>query len=128
MGTELDQYRSVTIGQFAGGALEELFQRELGKVLDNIQDPNIPFKPLRGITIQLSFSPDENRETCAVTLSVKSKITPMKNVGGTVFIARRGGITKAYEHNLKQTAMEFDKNVAAIGHLAGVTKPEGRET
>lgn len=117
--SELDQYRSVTIGNFAGGALEELFQRELAKVLDNIQDPNIPYKGSRKITIEVSFQPDENREQCSVSLHCDAKLLPVKGVGSTIFIARRGGTTKAYEHNLKQATMQFDQNVVTIPPVGG---------
>jgi hypothetical protein len=45
----------VNLETFAGGALQEKVDRAMDEVLQNMQDPNTPWKNKRGITIKISF-------------------------------------------------------------------------
>ena len=64
----------------AGGALQEKANAAMRKVLDNMQDPNTPWKNKRAITIKLSFTQNEDRDDTAVELSVDTKLAPVSPV------------------------------------------------
>lgn len=64
----------VDLGELAGGTLQEKFDRELTRVIDNMQDPNTPFGEKRNIQINISFHQTELRDDAKVEISVKSKL------------------------------------------------------
>ena len=64
----------VDLGELAGGTLQEKFDRELTRVIENMQDPNTPFGEKRNITINISFHQTELRDDAKVEISVKSKL------------------------------------------------------
>lgn len=64
----------VDLGELAGGTLQEKFDRELTRVIENMQDPNTLFGEKRNITINISFHQTELRDDAKVEISVKSKL------------------------------------------------------
>lgn len=64
----------IDLSQLAGGTLQEKFDREITKVIDNMQDPNTPFSDKRGITINISFSQNEMRDDAKIEISLKTKL------------------------------------------------------
>ena len=64
----------VDLGELAGGTLQEKFDREITRVIENMQDPNTPFGEKRNITINISFHQTELRDDAKVEISVKSKL------------------------------------------------------
>lgn len=67
---------SVDLKLFAGGALQEKFDRAFHEVLQNMQDPNTPYKVKRGITITIGFTQTEFRDSSTATVEVKTKLAP----------------------------------------------------
>lgn len=74
-------YEKVTLSSLKDGALEELFQYELAKVLDNLADTNTDKKKKRSITINLEMIPNEDMSMVQTTFSVKSSLAPIKPRG-----------------------------------------------
>ena len=64
----------VDLSQLAGGTLQEKFDREITRVIDNMQDPNTPFSDKRGITINISFAQNEMRDDAKIEISLKTKL------------------------------------------------------
>lgn len=64
----------INLTELAGGTLQEKFDREITRVIQNMQDPNTPFGEKRGITINLSFHQNEARNDAKIEISVKSKL------------------------------------------------------
>ena len=64
----------IDLGELAGGTLQEKFDRELTRVIENMQDPNTPFGEKRNIQINISFHQTELRDDAKVEISVKSKL------------------------------------------------------
>lgn len=64
----------IDLAELAGGTLQEKFDRELTRVVENMQDPNTPFNEKRGITISISFHQNELRDDAKIEISVKSKL------------------------------------------------------
>jgi len=70
----------INLDELAGGAVSERFQYELGRVLQNIQDPNTDPKKKRKINLTLTFSADESRDIANVSVQAKSTLAPAKDV------------------------------------------------
>lgn len=66
----------VNLEEFAGGALQEKFDMAMGKVLENMQDPNTPWKNKRSITVKITFQQNEDRDDAQVDVSVEPKTAP----------------------------------------------------
>ena len=64
----------VSLEQMVGGALQEQFTKAFDRVVDNLHDPNTPFKEARKITIELKFTQNEARDDVSCAVSVKEKL------------------------------------------------------
>lgn len=64
----------IDLAEFAGGMLQEKFDREIDNVIRNMQDPNTPSKEKRAITIAVAFQQNEQRDDAKIEISVKSKL------------------------------------------------------
>lgn len=62
----------IDLGELAGGTLQEKFDRELTRVIENMQDPNTPFGEKRNIQINISFHQTELRDDAKVEISVST--------------------------------------------------------
>lgn len=81
----------LSLSTAAGGAAEELFDHELRKVLDNIQDPNTQADAIREVTLRLRIKPNEDRTSAEMTLLVVSKVAGVKPVADLVYMGMRHG-------------------------------------
>ena len=70
----------LSLKDIAGGALQEKANAAMQSVLDNMQDPNTPWKVKRKICITLAFSQNEERDDTAVEVSVGTKLAPVSPV------------------------------------------------
>lgn len=64
----------VDLSKLAGGTLQAKFDRELTRVIENMQDPNTPFGEKRKITISISFAQNEMRDDAKIEISLNSKL------------------------------------------------------
>ncbi len=78
----------VSLGDIAGGALQEIAQEAITEVVANMQDPNTPWKPKRMVTIKLGFTQNEERNDATVQISVEKKTAPVKPVETKFSIGR----------------------------------------
>ncbi|WAH38584.1 replication terminator protein [Alicyclobacillus dauci] len=76
------------LAKMAGGAVQERFDTEFQRVLDNIMDPNTSTKAKRKLQLTLTFATDENREIALVTVDAKSTIAPAVGIA-TKFLMDR---------------------------------------
>lgn len=98
----------VSLEQMVGGALQEQFTKSFGRVVENLHDPNTPFKDARKITIELKFTQNEARDDVSCSVSVKEKLAaqaPMQ----TAFMVGK---------NLK-TGQVFAEEYGRHNHLKG---------
>lgn len=65
---------AVDLNSFAGGSLLEQFEEAFVKVLDNLIDPNTPYKDKRKIIVDISFIQNEERDDMTADISVKTKL------------------------------------------------------
>lgn len=98
----------------AGGALREKADDAMCKVLENMQDPNTPWKAKRQITIKIAFTQNEERDDTAVDLSVEMKLAPVSPVRTRMSIGRdlRDGKIYAEEYGRQikgQMSLELEQ-------------------
>lgn len=70
-----------SILEMARGAITERVDYEMGRVLQNILDPNTKATAKRKITLTVEFTPDDERQTIGVSVTAKSTLaatTPIK--------------------------------------------------
>lgn len=82
----------------AGGALQEKANAAMQKVLENLQDPNTPWKPKRSITMKISFVQNEDRDDTAVEVSVETKLAPVSPVVTRMAIGKDLATGETYAH------------------------------
>jgi len=82
--------RQINLNDFAEGALQEKFDSEFQKVLQNIQDPNTSWKTPRKLTLELKFSTDEERELTLVDIIAKSTLAICKQATAKILIGIDG--------------------------------------
>jgi hypothetical protein len=70
-----------SILEMARGAITERVDYEMSRVMDNIMDANTKPTEKRKITLTIEFTPDDDRQTIAVSVTAKSTLaatTPIK--------------------------------------------------
>lgn len=68
--------KNIQLEEMLGGALQEQFSRSFEKVVENLQNPNTPFKNAREIIIKLKFTQNEKRDDVKCSVSVSEKLAP----------------------------------------------------
>ena len=82
--------KMINLETLADGALAEKVNVALKEVLENIQDPNTDWKIKRGLTIDIKFEAQEDRELALLDISTKTKLAPKKSVGTKIIIGTDG--------------------------------------
>jgi len=70
----------IDFANLADGAVAEITELELQRVLENIHDPNTDHKKVREITIKLKLKSNEKRDVIDVDISTTKKLAPIKSV------------------------------------------------
>jgi hypothetical protein len=86
----MDENRT-SIVQMARGAIMERIDYEMQKIIDNILDPNTKSTAKRKLQLVVEFQPDDNRQTIAVSSTVKSALCPTNPVSTALFISGEDG-------------------------------------
>lgn len=81
---------------FAGGALQEKFDDAMQKVLQNMLDPNTPYKNKRKITVDISFEQNEDRQDVSVNVSVVPKLAAVRPAETRMTIGKDLATGKCY--------------------------------
>lgn len=101
----------VNLETFAGGALQEKFDDAMEKVLQNMMDPNTPWKNKRKILVEVTFEQDETRDDSSVEVSVIPKLAAVKPVKTRLAIGKDLATGKCYAEeygNSIRGQMSFD--------------------
>lgn len=88
------------LSKIADGALQANFSAAFAKVLQNLTDPNTPYKDKRSIQMNLTFVQNEARDDVKCQISVKTKLAPVHPVETAfgVFKDLRAGEVTAEEY------------------------------
>jgi hypothetical protein len=110
----------VDLNTIAGGQLQEKFNREITRVMQNMQDPNTPFGDARSITIKINFKQTEQRDDAKVDISVNSKLAGVINCK-TNFAMGKNLETGEVVIN------EYGKQIPGQMSFTDMIRPEGKE-
>lgn len=108
--------------EFAGGALQEKTNAAMHRVLENMQDPNTPYKVKRGITIKIGFTQNEERNDAMVEMSVETKLAPASPVRTMMSVGRNleNGEVYAEEYGKQiKGQMSLDLNPEPVKEIDG---------
>lgn len=75
-----------SILEMAQGAIMEQVNLEVGKIVDNILDPNTDPKKKRQLSLSVDFAPSADRSTVVITATAKSKLLPNNAVQTTLYV------------------------------------------
>lgn len=109
--------QGVTLDSIAGGALVELFDAELNRILSNITDPNTDTKAKRVMTIQIKFTPNRDRDVADVELTCSAKLAGIMTVSTQLFMGKHKGKLIAVESDPRQSTL-FDEERPALTAVA----------
>lgn len=79
---------TLELQQLAGGSLQEKANAAMISVIENMQDPNTPWKNKRGITIKLSFTQNEDRDDTTLDISVETKLASVTPITTRMIIGK----------------------------------------
>ena len=91
--------------------MQEKFDDAMEKVLQNMTDPNTPWKNKRKITVEVTFEQNEDRDDSSVNVSVIPKLAAVKPVETRMAIGRDLATGKCYAEEYGNTVrgqMSFD--------------------
>jgi|GEM_PF-1687722 len=126
----------VSLSNLGHGAAVEIFDHELIRVLENIQDPNTKPDAVREITLKVKIKPDKARDFGIVEAQVVSKLAPVNPFTTRLFIGHDGEKPTCQEHDPHQLTVkgaieqaragsdEEDGNVTSIDKARGARKGE----
>ena len=86
-----EQLDKKSILEMSMGAILERVDYEMGKVLDNIMDPNTKATGKRKITVGLELIPAADRKTLTVLTTAKSALVPTEPITTSLFITSAPG-------------------------------------
>ena len=66
----------IQLQQMVGGALQEQFEKSFLRVIENLSDPNTPFKDCRKILVELKLTQNEARDDVNCAIKVSEKLAP----------------------------------------------------
>lgn len=121
-------HMGINLQDLAGGALQEKTDQAFSKVLQNMQDPNTPWKNKRKLTISLSFEQNEERTDVTCDIAVDVKLAAVKPVStkfctekdldtGRIFAQEYGPGIKG-QMSFKDMPQELDTQAAFINGQA----------
>jgi len=109
--------QGITLASLGGGALSELFEAELARVLANIADPNTDQKTKRVISIAVAFKPSRDRDVADVEVKCASKLAGINTVSAVVYMGRHQGKLVAVENDPRQQQL-FDNEASRLAAVA----------
>jgi hypothetical protein len=115
----------VSLATLKGGAAIEAVDHALGEVWDNILDPNTAPRAKRSVTLKLTFSPTEDRESAGCNIEIASKLAPQAPMTAQIIVDQEDGRAVAAEFGRRNPGQhtlegvyEEAKNVTPIKKTA----------
>ena len=68
----MEQTKARSLKDMANGAIKERLDYEMGRVIQNISDPNTKATAKRTITVKITLEPDEERQHVEVSATASS--------------------------------------------------------
>lgn len=111
----------VDLKELVGGALQEQFEKSFEKIVENLQNPNTPYKNNREITIKLKFAQNEKRDDVKCAIQVSEKLAPQAPMETSFSIGKDLRTGELY-------AEEYGKQVKGQIHMNDFQKSFDEET
>ena len=83
----MNEITKKSILEMANGGFLEQVNYKVADVIDNILDPNTAATAKRKMTMTVTFVPDGDRQTIAVSCEVKSALAPTHPVMTSLYVA-----------------------------------------
>lgn len=114
----------IELRELVGGALQEQFAKSFEKIVENLQNPNTPYKNSREITIKLKFTQNEKRDDVKCGILVTEKLAPQSPMETSFAIGtdlRTGEVyAKEYGKQVKgQISMNMETPAAKVDEETG---------
>ena len=101
----------VTLNNIGNGAAKELFDYELQRVLENIEDSNTDPTKVREITMKFKMKPSADREVIITEILAVSKLVPDVPFSLTMYPQKeKGGDLVAYQKDPNQYELDDIKD------------------
>lgn len=115
---------NIELRELMGGALQEQFAKAFERVIENLQNPNTPYKAMREITVKLKFTQNEQRDDVKCGISVTEKLaahSPMETSFAIGKDLRTGEVfAKEYGKQVRgQLAMDMETTAAKVDAETG---------
>lgn len=122
--------KTFSIDTLAGGAVKERLSQAIQEVMENIADPNTPWKDKRKVTLEITLSTKEDREMIDFDVIAKTKLAPRTPVHTTFIMDRNlDGEIFASEYKKQLPGQTAIKVINETGEIVttGETKDEPNE-
>lgn len=120
--------KPVTLETIAGGAVVELFQAELARVLENMADINTDPEAKRTITLSVEFKPEGvKRDNADVKVKCTSKLAGILTINSQIYMGMHNGELVAVENDPRQGSF-FDEEEKDSRPLASVANFQQQST
>jgi len=104
----MEKEQTLKLSNLCQGGAEEIFQRDLAKILENIADVNTPSDTVRELTLKIKFAPSLDRRSAMVEFIgsiLTTKLSGVAAMSAKIYFTRQGNEMKAYPENPSQTAL-----------------------
>jgi hypothetical protein len=105
--------QALDLFNICGGAVPEVFLRELQEVLDNISDINTGANKSRSIVLKFDFKPYPDRSAFSVSLQCKSGLASVEAIEGIAYLVKQDGKVSAFARDIRQQSLFEEKAEAA---------------
>jgi hypothetical protein len=105
--------QALDLFNICGGAVPEVFLRELQEVLDNISDINTGASKSRSIVLKFDFQPYPDRSAFSVSLQCKSGLASVEAITGIAYLVKQDGRVSAFARDIRQQSLFEEKTAAA---------------
>ncbi len=102
------EHEKLKLGNLANGAAEAMFQREVDKTMENIQDVNTPAQTTRVITLKIKIKPSETRQIGAVSVYVDSTLPGIKAQHAALYFGKENNKFVALQQKDLQGEIDFN--------------------
>ena len=121
--------KMLNLETLANGGFTERVNQAMKEVMENIADPNTPWKTKRKVTIEMTFEAKEDRDITNIDIVAKTKLAPRESVHTKLLIDRNmdGEIIGAeFKKQVPgQTAIKVDTETGEILEPVADIKTEG---
>lgn len=92
----MEQTKASSLIDMANGAIKERLDYEMGRVIQNISDPNTKATAKRTITVKITLEPDEERQHVEVSATASSTLAALHPVKTALAVGQEGGQFDTY--------------------------------